>query len=74
MLTFREYLASARPRIPAHQDFVADALADRQLPDITKWTQLRSYLFRRHGCREAMRSAFVVWTNYQRYILRERAR
>lgn len=56
------------------QDFVNDARADSQFPDVTIWRQLRSYLFRRHGCREAMRSAFAVWTNYQRYVLREKHR
>lgn len=73
-MTFREYLAVARPHISEHQDFVADALADGQLPDVTTWTQLRLYLFRRHGCREAMRSAFHIWTNYQQAMLRRRAR
>ena len=72
MLTFREYLAITHPRDVVHQDFVDDARQDSQLPDVATWRELRSYLFRRHGCREAIRSAFAVWANYQRFLLRHR--
>lgn len=71
-MIFRAYLAVTRLHNVLHRDFVGDALRDAQLPDIASWKQLRSYLWHRHGCREAIRSAFCVWTNYQRYLLRQR--
>lgn len=67
MASFREFLRHSKPQSNPQGDFVRDARADRLLPTLTSWEQLRSYLKRRHAVPEAYTPAYRVWQNYQRY-------
>lgn len=79
MATFRQFMR-ARQKDGNHTnfggDFIDDALADRELPNVKSWDQLYDFMtsFNRHNhgaCREAIEGALDVWTDYVRFQIRE---
>lgn len=63
-LTFRQYLKDRKVTDTAAGDFVADAKADRTMPDAKSWSELESYLVRRSAIPDAIAAAKVVWRGY----------
>jgi hypothetical protein len=49
-------------------DFVMDARDDQLLPNVQSWWELKSYLYDRRACREAMLAAAGVWRHYSRKV------
>lgn len=72
-LTFREYIFSRRVTDTAVGDLIKDARADRSFPDVQSLDELLAYLRRRHACREAIAAARTLWSQYVRYVERQRA-
>jgi hypothetical protein len=74
-MTFKEYLAARRVTDTPAGDFTGDARSDRELPDVTTWDQLRSYLERKAGFgiqEEVINAGHEVWRGYQRALKRGR--
>ncbi len=63
-MTFKEYLAKRRVRDNIQGDFVKEARSDGQLPDVTTWAELRSYLEGLAVYHGALQAAYLVWTAY----------
>jgi hypothetical protein len=68
-MTFKEYLARRRITDTPAGDFTADARSDGNLPNVTTWEELRSYL----NGKSAYRGTFLVitparkvWRDYER--------
>jgi hypothetical protein len=70
-ISFRHWLKtqplSKLPHGP-QGDFVRAARTDRRLPDVQSWSELKSYLYDQHACREALLAAAGVWRHYSRKV------
>lgn len=64
-MTFRSYLQQFKPTYYKTRDFVADARADRHLPEVASWKQLENYLRQRGACDEAVSGARLAWNRYE---------
>lgn len=64
-MTFDEYLANRQARDNPQGDFVLDARGDARMADMKSWDQLRTYLFSRGACQEAIDAGKLVWRSYQ---------
>ena len=68
-MTFKEYLAIRRVTDTPAGDFTKDARADRHLPNVKTWEQLRRHVERRAPLRnggDVLSAARQVWAGYQR--------
>lgn len=63
-MSFRNYLAKREASDTPAGNFIADARADRVLPDAASWQELKAHLRQRGACMEAMATARVVWNGY----------
>lgn len=67
MLTFRQFLARSVARDNPRGDLIQDLKADRQLPEITSYQQLASYLNTRLADGAARIAALRYWREYERH-------
>ena len=68
-MTFNEYLTTRQPRNNIQGDFVIDARRDRSFPEVSTWSELKSYLwFRSAG--HAIEAARLVWAGYRATVRR----
>jgi hypothetical protein len=63
-MTFKEYLATQRPRYDAKGDFIRLAQADEAMPEVTTADELRTYVEQRGGY-AAVEAGLTVWDQYQ---------
>lgn len=73
-LGFRAYILKRRVTATRNGDFVEDSKTDRSFPDAGSLDELLAYPRRQHACREALAAAKIVWSQYLRYVERQRAR
>jgi hypothetical protein len=69
-LTFTEYVKARRVTNTPAGDFVADAKADRGMPDVKSWEQLHTYLVMKSAIPEAIAAGKAVWRGYQAKLRR----
>jgi hypothetical protein len=69
-LTFLEYVKARQIADNAAGDFVAEARADRRIPDAKSWDHLHTYLVTRGAIPDAIKAAKVVWRGYQAKLRR----
>ena len=67
-MTFKEYLANRVARENPQGDFVRDARADRQLPDVATWPELHSYLRSIRAGSETIEAGRLVWQSYRQVL------
>ena len=69
-MTFKEYIANRQVHDNRQGDFVIDARADPELPDVQTWPELRSYLECGDASYEDIEAGNSVWQSYQAKIKR----
>ena len=66
---FKSFLKSRASTADPSGDFVADALADAQLPRIDSWEKLHRHLMERGAVPEAIDAAKEVWEEYKASVI-----
>ena len=69
-MTFKEYIANRQVHDNRQGDFVIDARADPELPDVQTWPELRSYLECSDASYDDIEAGHLVWQSYQAKIKR----
>ncbi len=64
-MTFKQFLASQRPRHDAKGDFLRLASADPNFPVSESWEEIHSYMTKRHDNSVITDAAADVWKEYQ---------
>lgn len=67
-MSFPKYIGKRRITDTPAGDFVKDARADKELPDVKSWGELKIYLGRKGACLEAIDAARSVWRGYQKSL------
>ncbi|BDI61806.1 hypothetical protein MACH05_23660 [Qipengyuania nanhaisediminis] len=62
---FREHLAAGEFAHRFARDFAKDALGDPDMPEISSWSELHSYLGLCGACREAVVGAALTWRSFR---------
>ena len=64
-MTFKQFLASQRPRHDAKGDYLRLASADPDFPVSESWEEVQSYMTKRHDNSVLTYAAADVWKEYQ---------
>jgi hypothetical protein len=63
-MLFRTFIKRVPIQDTPEGDFIADARADKTLPNAKSWNELQDYLSRRGACPKAIEAAQKVWDFY----------
>lgn len=64
-MTFKDFMRNCDAGQDMRGDFLRDARADRQFPEVQTWRELESYLLRCGACEEARKAGRALWREFR---------